>query len=85
MERLIDAGALVERIHEICQFDWNKKAAPISWVHAYESFEEDLDAAPTVDAIPVAWLQEKIRSEYESDSKAALRVLRMWEKDQEAR
>ena len=42
-----------------------------------------ISVLPTVDAIPMEWLQEKIRSEYEPDSKAALRVLRMWEKAKE--
>ena len=70
MERLIDADALKEAMNY-------NGGCGICFRY--------IDNADTIDAIPVEWLQKKIRSEYEPDSKAALRVLRMWEKEQEAR
>lgn len=46
--RLIDADALTEMCREMQSIDWNKKAFPYSWEHAYEEFENDIDEAPTI-------------------------------------
>lgn len=46
--RLIDADALTKMCHEMQSIEWNKKAAPYSWEHAYEEFENDIDEAPTI-------------------------------------
>lgn len=46
--RLIDADALTKMCREMQSIDWNKKAFPYSWEHAYEEFENDIDEAPTV-------------------------------------
>lgn len=90
--RLIDADAIKARIHEICSFEWNHKVAPVSWADAYEDFEEDIDAAPTIDAIPVEWLEEH-DGENISDSDGNIygrrhitisEALSMWQKEQEA-
>ena len=51
--RLIDADALIERRKELSSIEWNKKAAPISWADAYEHFADELEEAPTVDAVEV--------------------------------
>lgn len=48
-----------------------------------------IDAAPTIDAIPVEWMREKMRgyaSSLKSTETAALvMVMQMWQKEQEAR
>ena len=46
--RLIDADALTKMCREMQSIDWNKKASPYSWEHAYEEFENDIDEAPTI-------------------------------------
>ena len=46
--RLIDADALTAFCTEMQSIEWNNKAAPYSWAYAYESFEGDVDDAPTV-------------------------------------
>ena len=51
--RLIDANALIERCKEIAGYEWNHKVSPVSWADAYEQFADDVDAEPTVDAVPV--------------------------------
>ena len=48
---------------------------------------EDIDNAPTINAIPVEWLREKMRgyaSSLKSTETAALvMVMQMWQKEQE--
>ena len=90
MERLIDADALLKECAECQKTDphfeergWanhfiNDAGEPST---EWYCVEDMIESAPTIAAIPISWLQEKIRSEYEPDSKAALRVLRMWEKE----
>jgi len=59
--RLIDADALTGKCHQICEVEWNKRASPNSWTDAYESFIEDIEEAPTVDAVPVVhgrWIKD---------------------------
>lgn len=46
--RLIDADALTKMCRQMQSIDWNKKAFPYSWEHAYEEFENDIDEAPTI-------------------------------------
>lgn len=46
--RLIDADALTKLCVEMQNIEWNNKAAPYSWAYAYESFEGDIDNAPTI-------------------------------------
>ena len=45
---LIDRDALAKMCQEMQSVEWNNKAAPYSWAYAYESFESDIDNAPTV-------------------------------------
>lgn len=40
---------------------------------------------PTVDAIPLEWLREKMLHGEPDESKTAWRTLKMWEREQEAR
>lgn len=51
--RLIDADALIAECETISSAEWNNRAAPISWSHAYDSFIDEIDIAPTIDAVPV--------------------------------
>jgi len=46
--RLIDADALTKMCREMQSIEWNKKASPYSWEHAYEEFENDIFDAPTI-------------------------------------
>lgn len=46
--RLIDGDELTKMCHEMQGIEWNNNAAPYSWAYAYESFENDIDEAPTV-------------------------------------
>ena len=48
--RPIDACKLEAQCKEIIAHEWNKKAAPVSWAHAYESFLDMLETATTIDA-----------------------------------
>lgn len=52
-KRLIDANALTDKCRQICADEWNKRAAPCCWSDAYEGFIEDIEEAPTVDAVEV--------------------------------
>lgn len=49
--RLIDAERLIAECKGIIAQEWNHKAAPASWAHAYESFVDSLETAPAVDAV----------------------------------
>lgn len=49
---LISRSALIGRQKQLSAIEWNKKAAPVSWADAYESFIEELEEAPAVDAVP---------------------------------
>lgn len=46
--RLIDADTLTKMCQEMQSIEWNNKASPYSWAYAYESFESDIDNAPTI-------------------------------------
>ena len=46
--------------------------------------KEDLDNAPTIDAIPVEWIDRLMSDGTPEESKAAWRVLKAWNKEQEA-
>ena len=78
MARLIDADALK---HEIVG------AIPLM-LSIRIPIEDEIDAAPTVDAIPMEWLNNKMLDLQNRDkalSKAAWLVLYEWQKAQEAR
>lgn len=48
---LISRNAMINMCKEVIAQEWNHKAAPVSWAHAYESFVDSLETAPTVDAV----------------------------------
>lgn len=51
--RLIDADALMKRAEKLENEPWNKEVAPYNWAQAYVTLQEELENAPTVDAVPV--------------------------------
>lgn len=76
--RLIDADALNNELQKRVGSPTDEKL--------YEANLCIIDA-PTIDAIPVAWLRDKLLDMSNADealSKAAWRVMRAWEKEQEA-
>ena len=40
---------MINKCKEVIALEWNHKAAPASWAHAYESFLDMLETAPTID------------------------------------
>lgn len=45
--RLIDVDMQIKKLKELSTIDWNRKAAPVSWADAYDSFIDVLEEAPT--------------------------------------
>ena len=82
--RLIDADLLCTHIENefdgVCVYD-------VSGNEAAREFCDMVDIAPTIDAIPVEWLEEKRKYASDGDSLdvGIAEVLDMWEKEQEAR
>ena len=78
--RLIDADALNKELQKRVGSPTDDKLYEANLV---------IIEAPTIDAIPVEWLREKMRgyaSALKSTETAALvRVMQMWQKEQEAR
>lgn len=56
--RLIDADALISKLKECISIEWNNKCAPVSWAEADANFIDDLENAPTIDAVPVVRCKE---------------------------
>lgn len=50
--RLIDADELIKKYKTQAAEDWNQNAAPPSWSYALNEIVDDLEDAPTVDAVP---------------------------------
>lgn len=58
MAEYIDKSVLIAMCKGIAAFNWNKKAAPVSWADAYERFAdevEDFDAADVVEVKRGRW------------------------------
>lgn len=51
--RPIDADALVKRAEKLENDPWNRKTAPSNWAQAYVMVQEEVENAPTIDAVPV--------------------------------
>ena len=80
--RLIDADALKARIEQEEDREYD---ATGYLLHMTDSLPV-IDNAPTIDAIPVEWLQKKRKYASEGDSLdvGIAEVLDMWQKEQEA-
>lgn len=62
MDEYIDKSVLIAMCKGIAAFNWNKKAAPVSWADAYEQFAdevEDFDAADVVERKRGRWTAVK--------------------------
>lgn len=82
--RLIDGDYIIEGLSH---FNDRVNGDP-HFINGIETAKEMIDNAPTVDAIPVEWLDEKILDLKHKDkalSAAAWLVLHAWQKEQEAR
>lgn len=85
--RLIDADALLEyldkrRTYEV--MDGRNKA----YGKGVRDAMKDIESAPTIDAIPMEWITEKIQDVLNKDkalSAAAWLVMHAWRNEQEAR
>lgn len=55
---LISRKAMINMCKEVIAQEWNHKAAPVSWAHAYESFADSLETALAVDAVEVVRCRE---------------------------
>lgn len=53
MPRYIDADEFIALYKIMANDDRNKKAAPISWSHAFEEVIDDAEEMPTADVEPV--------------------------------
>ena len=89
-KRLIDADALYEKLdkHKVTIYETGNNR---SWTYGdgIRFVMERIENAPTIDAIPMDWIDAQIRG-YASvlkstELKALVLVKQMWEKDQEAR
>lgn len=57
--RLIDADRLLTACRAVRGAAWSRKAAPVSWETAYESFEDDVEQQPEADPVRHAhWINE---------------------------
>lgn len=93
--RLIDADAYAAEMREkqencrVWKDSLDKESE--TYARAEQSFITFVEAAltlrsqPTIDAIPVEWLREKMLHGEPDDSKTAWRTLKMWQREQEAR
>ena len=86
MSRLIDADEYKRLIDEQLRFYQPKESSPFH-NKILELQREILDSMPTIPAIPVAWIRDKIDG-YASRLKsreldALVTVLTMWQKEQE--
>lgn len=84
-QRLIDANMLTMISHG----DTEDAAYDEGYCTAIDVFKEMIDEAPTIDAIPMDWMDAQIHgyaSRLQStELKALLIVKGLWEKEQEAR
>lgn len=91
MSRIIDADELREFVIGVSREARKNKSSPGTAI-IYDmcvQFVNMIDSAPTIPAIPLDWLREKMRG-YASALKstemdAVVRVLKMWEEEQEGR
>ena len=75
MARLIDADDLTAKMNEIAAVPWNHQASPVCWADAYYEFIDDIENAPTVDAVEVVRCKDCRHCEVTPDS---LRWCKVW-------
>ena len=79
--RLIDADALIEQFDER-PYNWTDSPEEIQAVLDWEIAIDNINKAPTVNAITVEWLEEQAdyaRSEWDYDTCEGIRiVLKAW-------
>ena len=81
-QRLIDANALMETYKGwLPQLTAEEDAGDRNGVETCIAVLED---APTIDAIPVEWLHEKMQEPLMTSSNPFVYVMAEWEKEQEA-
>lgn len=85
--RLIDADALIEQFDE-CPYNWTDSPEEIQAVLDWEIAIDNINKAPTIDAIPVEWIMnlknEYAREGHEQAEGDLINLLLMWRKEQEA-
>ena len=87
--RIIDADALKEEIVAGKEHVAKHQDPTISLLtYVIDGFSALVDKKPTIDAIPVEWLEAHSREYYEDWGEEPItveNVLKMWQKEQEAR
>lgn len=73
MSRLIDADALKEK--KVYSHERHEKIVPVA----------EIDWMPTIPAIPVEWLEEQAKDNYDYSGTLIRGLLSEWQKEQEAR
>lgn len=86
MARLIDADALKERFDE-CPYNWTDSPEEIQAVLDWDITMDNIDATPTVDAIPVEWLKHRLtmalKNGCDAPEQAIRYVLWLWEQQKD--
>lgn len=77
MSRLIDADALPNELFKKHVHD-GEELEPMLY---FEDAVKVVDNAPTIDAIPVEWLNNVMLNCDDEDAKAAWRILHKWNND----
>lgn len=87
MSRAIDADALKEQIesHVVSMSVCLSAGEHYGKVTMREECLQDIADAPTIDAIPVEWLRDKMQKSRATDANPFGFVLAEWLKEQEAR
>jgi hypothetical protein len=85
MTRLIDADALKSALAHAAK-DYCKRNGPMRTIY----FESLIDKAPTIDAIPVEWIENVLKELLKSSASfetcgAISAILVWWQEEQEAR
>lgn len=87
--RLIDADALKEEMYdEAFETDTDEQRWDSGCWIRYRMFERNVDAAPTIDAIPVEWIFEQMQILHELHNKneyVLQWLIETWQEEQEAR
>ncbi len=86
MSRIIDADALKDRLQEALEFQ--EKHDNYEGAELFEIAQDFVDEQPTIDAIPVEWLEEqrdKLSEAWDEEWHEINGLIEQWQKEQEAR